>query len=81
MGLIKYKRVVQRIKEEYQYKEFPINALEDAIFLECGTDTRTVKSAIDRLIRLKYVIRTNPIREFGIMPTKKFKLGEPESMF
>ena len=79
VGLIKYKRVMQRIKEQYQENEFPLKALEDAIFLECGTDPRTVKSAIDRMKRLEFIKESEPERKFGVMQTKKFRLINSEN--
>ena len=74
LGLIKYKRVAQRLREEFKDEEFKLKKLEDAIFIECGTDPRTVKAAIDRMKRLNLLIEVDKVRIFGVMPARKFML-------
>ncbi len=80
-GLIKYKRVAQRLREQFQEDQFLLKDLEDAIFKECGTDPRTVKSAIERMIRLELMEECDKVREFGVMPTRKFKLSPTQDEY
>jgi len=79
-GLIKYKRVAQRLREKGQ-DSFKIGELEDAIFIECGTDPRTVKAAIDRMIRLKLLVEIEKPREFGIPYKREFALPQTHNEY
>lgn len=76
VGLMKYKRVAQRMRENFGLNEFKIEDLEDAIFIECGTDPRTVKAAINRMLRLKLILKVEQKRIFGVESTEKYKLQE-----
>lgn len=80
-GLVRYKRVAQRMREQFQDSEFGIQDLEDAIFIECGTDKRTVQAAIDRMLRLKLLLEVDKVREFGVMPARKFKLSHTQDEY
>lgn len=74
-GMVKYKRVAQRLREKHREEAFPIKELENAIFMECGTDPRTVKAAIDRMERLELITKEKPPAEFGVAPVVKWKLS------
>jgi len=80
-GLVKYKRVAQRIREEFQSEPFNIKALEDAIFIEIGIDPRTVKKSIEIMIRLKLMEEVDKVREFGVHPTRRFKLSPTQDEY
>lgn len=74
-GLMKYKRVAQRLREKYEDIPVSIKQIEDVIFVECGTDPRTVKSAMDRLIRLDLIeLIKEENRVFGVSPISKYKV-------
>ncbi len=79
---MKYKRVAQRLREKFQDKEFTLKDLENAIFVECGTDQRTVESAIDRMLRLELIhIVKEKAREFGVMRIVKYKLSPTDDEY
>lgn len=80
-GLMRYKRVAQRLRERFQDKSFKIQDLEEAIFIECGTDPRTVKVGITRLIRLGLIIEIDKVREFGVHPYRRFKLPKEKKEY
>lgn len=73
-GMTRYIRVAARLREEYQDKPFELTALEDAIFVECGTDPRTLKVGIANMIRLKLVTELDKIKVFGVHPKRRFML-------
>ncbi len=73
-GLIKYKRVAQRLREQFSEENFKLANIEDAIFIECGTDPRTVKAALERMLRLELIVEIKKSREFGIPYIQEFKL-------
>ena len=72
---MKYRRVAQRLKEKFRSDKFLKTDLEDAIFVEIGTDKRTIDGATDKLIRLKLIEKVSEPREFGVMPTEKYTLS------
>jgi hypothetical protein len=73
-GITKYKRVAQRLREKFKNEEFLLQELEDAIFIECGTDPRTIKAALERMQRLKLIEKVETEREFGKPYVDKYKL-------
>lgn len=75
VGMMKYKRTAQRLREKYKDQPFTKKDLEDAIFIECGTDQRTIKAAIDRMKRLKLMEELQEEREFGKERIEKYKLA------
>ncbi|MCK5609469.1 hypothetical protein KAR91_46780 [Candidatus Pacearchaeota archaeon] len=81
LGLMKYKRVAQRLREKFNDKSFKMKDVEDAIFIECGTDPRTVKSALEKMNRLELIEEINKNREFGVMNTREFKLTEAQNEY
>ena len=80
-GIQKYRRVSMRLREKFRDEPFSLRDLEDAIFLECGTDPRTVKSAILMMKRLELMVDVQPEREFGVMPVKIFKLTPKQNEY
>ena len=80
-GLMKYKRVAQRLREKYNDKSFNLKQLEDAIFIECGTDPRTIKAALERMDRLELIKEINKNREFGVQNTREFILTEAKNEY
>lgn len=73
-GMVKYKRTAQRLREKFRSESFELSDLEDAIFIECGTDPRTVKAAKDRMIRLKLLEVVEQEKEFGKPYCEKYRL-------
>ena len=80
-GLMKYKRVAQRLREKFNNGSFKMKDMENAIFIECGTDPRTVKAAIERMYRLELIEEIKKNREFGIENIREFKLTEAQNEY
>jgi hypothetical protein len=80
-GMLKYRRVCQRLREKFGASTFSIKELENAIFIECGTDPRTVAAAIDRMLRMDLIIAVQEERQFGLKSEKKFKLTPTHDEF
>lgn len=81
VGLMKYKRVAQRLREKFNDNSFKMKDIEDAIFEECGTDPRTVKAALERMYRLELLTEIKKDREFGVMNTREFKLTPAQNEY
>jgi hypothetical protein len=72
---MKLKRVAMRLREQFQDNPFKEKDLEDAIFIEVGTDPRTIRGATEKMLRLKLMEKVgDEKREFGVMPTIKYRL-------
>jgi hypothetical protein len=81
VGLIKYKRVAQRLREKFREETFKKEDIEDAVFIECGTDKRTVERAISTMKRLKLLEETEAIKVFGVAPSTKYKLPQTQDEY
>lgn len=76
---MKYQRVAQRLKEKFGFEPFQFAELEKMIYMECGTDQRTVSNAVEIMIKKLSLIvempqETNPL--FGVKKEKKYKLSD-----
>lgn len=65
------------MKEKFKFEPFGLRDLEDAIFVECGTDDRTVKAALEKLLRLNLIeeVIVEVDGFFGKTSTKKYKIS------
>ena len=80
-ALIRYRRTTMRLREKFREEPFSKTELEDAIFIEIGTDKRTVKSATENMLRLKLIEKVENEREFGKPYTEKFKLPHSQNEY
>lgn len=80
---MKYKRVAQRMREQVGNEPFSKKDIEEAIFVEIGTDPRTVKGAIERMERLKLIeqVKDSMPVEFGVMREPKYQLTQAKDEY
>jgi hypothetical protein len=75
-AVMKYKRVAMRLKEKFKDDNFDLKELENAIFIECGSDPRTVRVAIATMIRIGLICEVYCERVFGVHQTQKYRLNK-----
>ncbi len=80
-GMMRFKRTTMRLREKYKEEPFSLRQLEDAIFIEIGTDPRTVKAAIERMMRMSLIEKVDVEREFGKPYVEKYKLPHAQNEY